>query len=684
MRASITGVHFSTGVVPGKELLQQKIYELNGRGVSLLKAKHYEAAIVSFEAVLRLEQQNTFALNGLGRSCFELNQPQRAASYFEQTLALNPIDVFALTKLGLVKNLLHEFSEAEKLCRQALEIKPNNFDALHGLGTALAHQNRNSEAEECLREALPFYPEHKFVLRELGLALFFQNKYEGAVEFFNRALVVWPEDLVSLKYITLAFIKLNRANEAFPFLSKAETRMPGNAEISSFLGLAAEAQEEYALAEEAAKAAMKEAPEQTRSLRTVLAALYKQTKFDEIVKICTERKDQETFILYYLAISAAQRRALSCAMNFCHQAVEKGLEAKADIKVAIQCIDTLFPRGKMPPLAKTILLQTQQMDPENIFVMRLLATVALEDGQYDEIEKLLTDIAQKSEAVHTESVTVFIAYVRARILFQKGSSTEACRHLILESLSENNNSISSIQALIKNLHRMLRYYNVRLKGLSNAWNFISLERDESVLLMQVGTLIDQCFTLCKGAQTRLEGATSVEQGRIRTLQAATPTPLELAGVNIRSQWVRASMNNVVPATETVFYKKPPARKSENLRPAITEEKKPEKPKPAITDARSPEIFNIMGGLSGVLGSVLPNRGKASAQTKAKKSSRKPLSPALAKLDNVTSEELKLAIKPDFLRERFSQLAQAENISGLSEETWGKILALKAKIQEALS
>lgn len=135
------------------------------KGVSQLKDKNAEAALVSFETALKSEPKFDQALFYAGQACFTLKQFEKAVDYFTKAKevtknlqvkkaaesnieAVNEQKVFPLLQAGQTALANKNFNDAVKNFQEVLKAQPNNESALLGLADAYGEMGKYNESIE--------------------------------------------------------------------------------------------------------------------------------------------------------------------------------------------------------------------------------------------------------------------------------------------------------------------------------------------------------------------------------------------------------------------------------------------------------------------------------------------------------------------------------------------------------
>lgn len=171
------------------------------RGMAQLNLKHYNSAMNSFTAAMRLDPENPLPYNGIG-NIFYLQYEDILAEKFWSTglsLAKNPsLRALFLGNMALLLMNEKKHPEAIKLLEEAQNISPDGrYDNL--LGRAYLAMNNSRKAQEIWLSALnntslpwaQFNFKHNTSFR-LAELYYSEKKYKEALKFCEMALLMSP------------------------------------------------------------------------------------------------------------------------------------------------------------------------------------------------------------------------------------------------------------------------------------------------------------------------------------------------------------------------------------------------------------------------------------------------------------------------------------------------------------
>ena len=121
-------------------------------GWSQLQIPKYDAALATYQWVLRREPLHPVALEWAGLSASRLGLPEEAAQHWQKLLALRPQDAQLCYNLGTIFQEIGDLEQALAHYQQALQRDPQHFQAAANARYA-AHFLGNCTADEILQQA---------------------------------------------------------------------------------------------------------------------------------------------------------------------------------------------------------------------------------------------------------------------------------------------------------------------------------------------------------------------------------------------------------------------------------------------------------------------------------------------------------------------------------------------------
>lgn len=160
---------------------------------ALQRQGRFEAAVVCFEDLLRINPDHLLVCRGLGGGYLNLGRYGEAERCFVRAVALEPKYVEDLLNLGLAVQAQGRLGDAERYIHEALNISPDDARGHHYLSILLKMQGRLREAEASCRQALRVDPQFCEAYGNLGAIRFDQGCYADAEDCFAKALTIKPD-----------------------------------------------------------------------------------------------------------------------------------------------------------------------------------------------------------------------------------------------------------------------------------------------------------------------------------------------------------------------------------------------------------------------------------------------------------------------------------------------------------
>jgi len=158
-------------------------------------AGDYEAAITSYEQVLKLRPNAYRAWYKRGNALCELGRYEEAIASYEQVLKLKPDDYLAWDNRGTALSKLPRHEEAIASYDQALKLKPDDNDTWYNRGNELYELGRDNAAIASCEQALKMEPDDYQAWHNRGNALLqLGGCYEEAIASYDQALKLKPDE----------------------------------------------------------------------------------------------------------------------------------------------------------------------------------------------------------------------------------------------------------------------------------------------------------------------------------------------------------------------------------------------------------------------------------------------------------------------------------------------------------
>jgi Flp pilus assembly protein TadD len=224
-------------------------------GILLLDKQEYAAAVAPLRKAVDLLPAQSRPRYLLAVAQDRSGDEAGAVVSFEAVLRLDPKDLTALHYLGDVALRSHKPAEAETTFRRALEIQPNDPGMLKGLAASLDAQKK-PEAAAAYRDYLALLPDDSGARARLIHLLVEQQQNDAALAELDRADAGKPPSLESLKLRADIQIAQKKLDDAVATLQRALVLSPNDAQLLGGLGRLEMQKRDFPSAEKELKAAL--------------------------------------------------------------------------------------------------------------------------------------------------------------------------------------------------------------------------------------------------------------------------------------------------------------------------------------------------------------------------------------------------------------------------------------------
>ncbi len=242
-------------------------------GQSLLLLGQVEDALPPLQQAVRLDDGDPRQLHALAQA-LELAQgdPAEIDSLYRRALRIQPALAGVRVEYGDFLDLQGRAQEAFTAYTQAVEEEPWLAVAHHGVGFVLLRQGQYRQAEDAFRRTLALEPDHVDALVNLGIVLAATGRARQAQGRYERAVGLAPDHVSALYNLGTFYLQRNQLEESITLLRRAVEADPGYLNAHLNLALASLRARRYDEAREAAKAALRLAPDNVQASQ-ILSAL---------------------------------------------------------------------------------------------------------------------------------------------------------------------------------------------------------------------------------------------------------------------------------------------------------------------------------------------------------------------------------------------------------------------------
>lgn len=156
---------------------------------------YFEAALSSYDDILKTKPNDLIALTDQGSVLLKLNRPLEALGSYDKALAIDKNFYEALIGKGNALSILGQQQYALSSFDRAREIRPKDFQVWYNRGTLLAQAfKKHEEALKSFNQAIKFKDDFYPAWLGKGLALSELKRYNEALSTFDKAKDLEPRD----------------------------------------------------------------------------------------------------------------------------------------------------------------------------------------------------------------------------------------------------------------------------------------------------------------------------------------------------------------------------------------------------------------------------------------------------------------------------------------------------------
>jgi tetratricopeptide (TPR) repeat protein len=211
---------------------------LNSKGL-------YPDAVARLRRAAEMNPANWVNRYNLADALLEAGQNQEAVSLLESLAAELPRNGTVLSLLGSAYQNAGQPERALEQYRQAVAADPGNHDYYLDYARMLADLNRYDESEQFIESSLREFGDDYALTIRLGALQMMQGKLEEARQTFRKAVDANPE--MALGHVALAqtYLRERRDADAAKELAETRSKLPPDANVEHYYGLALVRLERY-------------------------------------------------------------------------------------------------------------------------------------------------------------------------------------------------------------------------------------------------------------------------------------------------------------------------------------------------------------------------------------------------------------------------------------------------------
>jgi len=371
----------------------------------LEKLRRYAEAAERFREVTRLDPQLLAARIGLGSCLLHLDQPDAALHEFVWCTEKEPTEERALTGAGAALHSLGKYDEAFDLYVRVLRSYPHDPGLLGNLIAVSAARQDERRLRDYAETLLKMKPGARLALEGLITAAFLRNNYDVAAYYGAQYVKAFPDSYEGWFNHGVALQKTGQIEKAANAYQQAMRIRPDGQEALANLAAILHENDDLSRARQAYERVLELNPDHAGTLWN-LGLLYQKSGngaeaekcYASLVKL-KPGHEEARLRLGYLRL---ERSDFPGAIEALEQiATKPRARSEAQVNLAIA-----YWRSGQCNAAKTLLQKALEDRPDAVEFQRILAVVAVSEGNLDEAVKWEAMLAQLGESMPELSYNV--------------------------------------------------------------------------------------------------------------------------------------------------------------------------------------------------------------------------------------------------------------------------------------
>jgi len=169
-----------------------------------LRERKHDAALGSFQSVLRVQPDNPRALTGVAESYIAMGSGDLALQAYAAWPGQTAEQPQALQGRGIASLLTGDDAAAHALLTKAVEADPSLWRAWNALGLSNDRKRNWAQADQCYQRAAQANPGAAEILNNRGYSLLQRGDHAGSIPLFRQALKADPTLEAARNNLTLA------------------------------------------------------------------------------------------------------------------------------------------------------------------------------------------------------------------------------------------------------------------------------------------------------------------------------------------------------------------------------------------------------------------------------------------------------------------------------------------------
>ena len=182
------------------------------RGIALVDLGRYEEALVSYKQAIELKPDDYWIWSNQGDALYELELYEEAITSYDKFIEFNSKYYWAWFNRGNALRELSSYEEAIASYNQAIELRPESYWAWNYQGLMLHKLGKCEEALDSFNKVIELNPYYYWAWFNRGNTLRELGSYEQALTSYNKAIELRPNSYNARKNQEDVLKKLNLHN----------------------------------------------------------------------------------------------------------------------------------------------------------------------------------------------------------------------------------------------------------------------------------------------------------------------------------------------------------------------------------------------------------------------------------------------------------------------------------------
>jgi tetratricopeptide (TPR) repeat protein len=348
-----------------------------------LKKGHCKDAVSYFQKAKKAP--NTHNSRLLAQCYDELNQYNNAVLYYQKIIARGYGNTHTFRRLAQSYNKLNQYNNAIKAGTRAIELDFSNDYAHFELAYAFFKTKQYKNAVKAYKKAIELNPENPTYYSRWGALLGNSGDTAGAVEQYEKAVSLRPDNGTYFLNLAASYYTQGRYNDALDAVDKTVPLM-------SFVGIGADLQivENYPVV----TTVFDPSPAKKAGIKTgdkIIKVDGKTIKGWKLNDVISNIKGQEGTSVVFLIERKDTKKPLEIVVIR-----ENIIQKEASSAISLRSLTLRYIGEKQKSLKDA--KQAYSLDSSGKWAQVALGAAYLDQGQYDEAVKLLSQVKKSTHA----------------------------------------------------------------------------------------------------------------------------------------------------------------------------------------------------------------------------------------------------------------------------------------------